>query len=170
MIRRKTLTLATLALGLMFIFGMSAFAQQTQPQNGGGNAPQQGERGERRRGGPRGGGFGMGRGLRDLNLSDAQKEQARAIFDRFAASIRPQREQLEQLREQKKAGTAPADATERFKALRSQIHEAEKAMHAELLNILTPEQRTKFEQMQKERKERRDQMRQRRDGNQPETK
>jgi Spy/CpxP family protein refolding chaperone len=107
--------------------------------------------------------------LRELNLTDAQKEQVRAIFDRFAASVRPQREQLMQLREQKKAGNAPADAEERAKALRSQIHDAEKAAHAELLTILTPEQRARLDEMEKERKARRDEMRKRREGgDQPE--
>jgi Spy/CpxP family protein refolding chaperone len=162
---RKTLTLAALALGLTVAFSASVFAQQ---QGGGGAGAQQQERGGRRRGGPGGPGFGMGRGLRELNLTDAQKEQARAIFDRFAANIKPQREQLMQLREQKKAGNTPADAEERAKALRSQIHESEKAMRAELLTILTPEQRTKLDEMEKERKARRDEMRKNRDGDQPE--
>ncbi|MCA1557377.1 MAG: Spy/CpxP family protein refolding chaperone [Acidobacteria bacterium] len=163
---RKSFSLAALLLGLALSFGTEAMAQQ-QPQ--GGDREQQKERGGRRRGGPRGPGFGM-RALRELNLSEAQQQQARAIFDRFAASIQPQREQLMQLREQRKAGNAPADVEERAKALRSQIHDAEKAMRAELLNILTPEQRTQLEQIQKERKARRDQMKQQREGGAPEIK
>ena len=158
-----------LALGLVISFGAAAFAQQ--PQGGDAQQQQQRQQGRegRRRGGPGGGeGFGMMRGLRELNLSDAQQQQARAIFERFNASTKPQREQLMQLREQFEAGNAPADAQERVKALREQIHESAKAMNAELLGILTPEQRTKFEQMQKERKARRDEMRQRKEGEQPE--
>lgn len=163
---RKTLMGVGLALGLVIGFGAAAFAQQPQ----GGDAQQrQQEREGRRRGGPRGGeGFGMMRGLRELNLSDAQQQQAKAIFERFNASTKTQREQLTQLREQFEAGDAPADAQERVKALREQIHESAKAMNAELLGILTPEQRTKLEQMQKERKARRDEMRQRKEGGQPE--
>jgi Spy/CpxP family protein refolding chaperone len=164
---RKTLMGVGLALGLVISFGAAAFAQQPQ----GSDAQQQRQQGRegRRRGGPRGGeGFGMMRGLRELNLSDAQQQQARAIFERFNASTKPQREQLMQLREQFEAGNAPANAQERVKALREQIHESAKAMNAELLGILTPEQRAKFEQMQKERKARRDEMRQRKEGEQPE--
>lgn len=162
---RKNLMGVGLALGLVLICGAAAFAQQPQGQE---TQRQQGERGERRRGGPRGEGFGMMRGLRELNLSDAQQQQARAIFERFAANIKPQREQLMQLREQYKDGNAPADAEQKAKALREQIHASEKAMQTELLGILTPEQRTQFEQMQKDRKAKRDEMRKRREGGQPE--
>lgn len=163
---RKTLMSVGLALGLVIAFGAAAFAQQPQ----GGDAQQQRQQGRegRRRGGPGGEGFGMMRGLRELNLTDAQQQQARAIFDRFNANIKPQREQLMQLREQYKDGNAPADAQERAKALRDQIHESEKAMRTELLGILTPEQRTKLEQVEKERKARREEMRQRKEGGQPE--
>jgi protein CpxP len=156
-----------LALGLVITFGAAAFAQQPQGGDAQQQQRQQGREG-RRRGGPGGEGSGMMRGLRELNLSDAQQQQARAIFDRFNTSTKPQREQLMQLREQFEAGNAPADAQERVKALREQIHESAKAMNTELLGILTPEQRTKFEQMQKERKARRDEMRQRKEGGQPE--
>lgn len=163
---RKTLTFAALALGLTLAFGANAFAQQ-QPQSG--DSQQQQKRGERRRGGPRGGeGFGMMRGLRDLNLTEAQQQQVRAVFERFNASTKAQRDQLMALREQFEAGNAPADAQDRVKALRAQIHESSKAMRAEILSILTPEQRTKLEQTEKERKSRRDEMRQRREGTQPE--
>ena len=162
---RKTLTGVVLALGLVLSFGVAAFAQQ--PQSGDAQQQRQGREG-RRRGGPRGEDFGMMRGLRELNLTEAQQQQARTIFERVNANIKPQREQLIQLREQYEAGNAPADAQERAKALRAQIHESAKAMRAELLGILTPEQRTKLEQIEKDRKARRDEMRQRKEGGQPE--
>ncbi|HEY0322765.1 MAG TPA: Spy/CpxP family protein refolding chaperone [Pyrinomonadaceae bacterium] len=163
---RKTLTFGALTLGLTLAFGAHAFAQQ-QPQSGDSN-PQQRERGGRRRGGPRGEEFGMMRGLRELNLTEAQQQQVRAVFERFNTNIKPQREQLMALREQFEAGNAPADAQERAKALRAQIHESAKAMNAEIQGILTQEQRAKLEQIKQERKSRRDQMRQRREGAQPE--
>ncbi len=164
---KKSLTFAALAFGLTLAFGAYAFAQQPQQQPLGGGAQQEGREGRRGRG-PGGPGFGMRGPLRELNLSDAQREQAHAIFERFSASIRPQREQLIELRKQSRDGNAPADAEERAKALRAQIGEAEKAMRTELLGILTPEQRTKLEEMEKERKARRDEMRQRREGPRPE--
>jgi Spy/CpxP family protein refolding chaperone len=168
MVVRKSLTFAALAFGLMLAFGAYAFGQQTQQQPGNGGAQQrEGREGRGRREGRGGAGFGM-RGLRELNLSDAQREQAHAIFERFGASIRPQREQLMELRKQSRDGNAPADAEERAKTLRAQIRESEKAMRTELMGILTPEQRTRLEEIEKEQKARRDQMRQRREGSQPE--
>jgi Spy/CpxP family protein refolding chaperone len=160
---RKFLTLTLMALGLTLAFSASVFAQQ--PGDLDSQEQRQGREGKRR-GGRRGGpGFAM-RGLRELNLSDAQRQQVRAILDRFAANIQPQREQLMQLREQKRAGNASAG--ERAKELRAQIHEYEKAMRVEIMGILTQEQRTKMEAMEQERKARRDQMRQRRQSDQPE--
>lgn len=163
---RKTLTFSVLALAITLAFGASVFAQQPQTGSADAQKQQQGREGKRR-GGPRGPGFGM-RGLRELNLSETQREQARAIFARFAETIRPQREQLMQLREQKREGTATADAEERAKAIRAQIHESEKAMRVELLGILTQEQRARLEEMEQERKARRDEMRKRRQSVQPE--
>ena len=167
MVVRKPLTFAAFAFSLMLVFSAYAFGQQTQQQPRSGGAQQQEGREGRGRRGQGGPGFGM-RGLRELNLSDAQREQAHAIFERFSETIRPQREQLMELRKQSRDGNAPADAEEKAKTLRVQIRESEKAMRTELMGILTPEQRAKWEEMEKEQKARRDQMRQRREGSQPE--
>lgn len=165
---RKTFTGALAALALVLTFGAAAFAQQP-PQQQGGASQQQGPTRERgpRRGGPRGPGFGIGPAIRELNLTDAQREQARAIFERFEANTKTQREQLRQLREQFKDGTATENSDEQAKALRAQIREAEKAMHTEFLAILTPEQRTKLEQIEKERAQRMEERRREREGAQP---
>ena len=164
---RKTLTFAGMALGLTLALGAPVFAQQ--PQDGD-SQQQQRERGGRRRGGPRDKAFGMGRALRALNLSEAQQQQVRSIMDRYGAATRPQREQLRQLREQFREGQPTDDVKERAKALRAQLHESGKAMRAEILGVLTQEQRTQLEQMEAERKSRRDAWRQKRQGGgQPET-
>jgi Spy/CpxP family protein refolding chaperone len=165
---RKTLTFAGFALGLTLACNAVGFAQQPQTP-GDQDSQQERGRGGRRRGGPRGGGFGMMRALRDLNLSEAQRQQARAIVDRYAASTKAQRDQLMQLREQYRDGDTPADVKERAKALREQLHQSEKAMRTELLSILTPEQRAALEQKEQERKSRRDEWRKRKENNQPET-
>lgn len=173
---QKKLTGAAFALGLTLAFSMAVSAQQTQPPAQGDGAQQQQEMGRRKgrrmgEGGPRGRGigegFGVARSLRELNLSEAQQQQARNIIERFVAAIKPQREQLMQLREQSREGNAPPDIEERAKALRAQIHESEKTMRTEMLAILTAEQRTKLEQIETERKARRNEMRQRRRGAQP---
>ena len=162
---RKKLTGAALALGLTLTFGASA-AMAQQPQGDSATQQQQGapegrEFGRRKGRGMRGG-FGALRALRELNLTDAQQQQVRAVVDRFVASIEPQREQLKQLREQGREGEPSADVQEKARALRQQIHQSEQNMRTEILSLLTAEQRTRFEQIEAERKARREGMRERR--------
>jgi Spy/CpxP family protein refolding chaperone len=110
---------------------------------------------------------GMMHMLRELNLTDAQQQQARAIIDRYEASTKPQRDEMRQLFQQKRAqGNAEPDAQTqaRIEALRAQFKESARLMHDELLTILTPEQRTRLEQMKQERKARREERRARRQG------
>lgn len=166
------LTTAGLTLGLAMAFGTLAFAQTTTPPRPDSGAPQQHRGGERgmgkhhgRMGEGREGREGMGqmRLLRELDLTDAQKQQARAIMERYAASTKTQREEMRGLREQKEQGTLTADAKAKAKAARMQLAESNKNMHSELLAILTPEQRAKFETLEKARKnERRENMREHR--------
>lgn len=106
--------------------------------------------------------MGMMRAMRELNLTDAQQAQARAIFERFAESIRPQREALQQLHGQYDQGTPSEEIRARAKQLRGEIREAMKLARAEVVTILTPEQRTRLEQMELERKARHDERRSRR--------
>lgn len=169
------LTTACLTLGLTMAFGTLALAQTTQPAPPPGSGTAQGEgrgmgkhqrhKGEGHKGKGREGMGGL-RLMRELDLTDAQKQQARVIKERYAASTKPQREELRQLHEQKKQGTLPADAKTKAEALRAQLAEANKQMHNEMLAILTPEQRAKFETLEKERKSKhREHRRGRRGGN-----
>lgn len=161
--------LTKVCLGLviaMACLATTAVAQQTATGQQD-NAPESMQREGRR--GPRGKGrrdhrmMGMMRGgLRDLNLTEAQQQQARAIFERFGESVRPQREALQQLRTQAEQGASAEDIAGRAKQLRGEIREAMKGARSELVNILTPEQRAKFEQAQQERKARHEERRGRR--------
>jgi Spy/CpxP family protein refolding chaperone len=163
------LTRAGLTFGLLASFSVPVFAQQPQS-----SAPdsemQQGERGPRHRR-KRGGDMGFTRILRELELTEAQKQQARIIIDNHVATIKPQREELFRLREQREQGADRADLQQRAKALREQIHESTKNMRTQLLSILTPDQRARFDQMETEFKARRAERRQRhrgmRDSEQP---
>lgn len=165
---QRKLTGAGLTLGLIFTFSAVAFAQQQQQQSSAqgvtqeqrGERPPMGPRG-RRRGGPDGE-LGMMRVFRELNLTDAQKEQMRGIGEKYRTSIQPQREELRQLREQFEQGAAAPDATTKAQNLIAQLRASGKAMRNEMLTVLTPEQRTQLEQIEKERKARREEMRQRR--------
>ncbi len=164
------LTTTCLTLGLTMAFGTLAFAQTTQPAPPPGSGTAQGEgRGMGKHHQHMGEGQeGMGglRLMRELDLTDAQKQQTRVIRERYAASTKTQREELRQLHEQKEQGTLPADAKTKAEALRTQLTESNKNMRSELFAILTPEQRTKFETLEKERKnEHREHRRGRRGGN-----
>jgi Spy/CpxP family protein refolding chaperone len=120
--------------------------------------------------GQRRGGFGgprrHGRGgfdrgfARDLNLTDAQKTQMRAIHDKY----RPRFEAVQQqLKSQSDAARAlrqkgdTAGARTAFQRLRTdmqaRIQPIQQQQQAEIRNILTAEQRTKFDAAQQRRKE-----------------
>jgi protein CpxP len=116
-----------------------------------------------RRGG-RGGGFGM-RGLRELNLTDAQKEQIRGILESKRANReanQTQREELRQIVEAKRSGTITAEQEARLKTFREQRREAARQLHEQILAVLTPEQKAQLEQLKQERQKRREEFRQRR--------
>ncbi len=163
------LTTAGLTLGLTLAFGTFALAQTTPTRPDSGAMHRGGERGmmgkHRGHKGEGREGAGAMRLMRELDLTDAQKQQARAIMERFAASTKTQREELRGLREQRAQGTLTADAQANAKTVRMQLAESNRNMHNELLAILTPEQRAKFETLEKEHKsERREQKRNRRGG------
>jgi Spy/CpxP family protein refolding chaperone len=151
------LTLAGLTLGLALSVGAPVFAQQ-QPQTGERDA----QRGERRGDGPRhrgkrgGGDMGFLRILRQLDLTEAQSAQARTIIENHMAATKSQREELMKLREQREQGGDQADVSSRAKELRQQLQTSAKDMRAQLLTILTPDQRAKFDQMETEFKARRE--------------
>lgn len=107
-------------------------------------------------------GFAGFRGLRELNLSDEQRQQQRAIVQRHLESIKAQREELIKLGEKRQEGKLTAEDGARAKALRQEIHNSMLAAHTEIESILTPEQRAKFEQLKTERKARHDEMLKRR--------
>lgn len=149
---------AGLTLGLILSFSITtAFAQEGGAGQQEGGAQQQrpfGRPGKRHMGGKRGGLRGMGRMLHQLNLSDAQQQQIRAIHERVEASIKPQREEMRRLRESSQ-GQPSAETIARIEALREELRRIHQAAHQEVLAVLTTEQRTQLEQLITERKARR---------------
>ncbi|MBC8030859.1 MAG: Spy/CpxP family protein refolding chaperone [Pyrinomonadaceae bacterium] len=158
-------------IGIILALGMVAFAQEPQPQNP--PSPEgalRGERMERRREkhrerlgregmrrhkgrdgiGRRG--PGMGHFGRELNLSDAQKEQSRAIMQRRLESTKVQREELFRLREKRSAGTFTAEDEARAKALHQEIRASMEGARTEMAGVLTAEQKAKLEEAKAERK------------------
>lgn len=162
MVLKNRLAWAALLLGLL-ILSAPAFAQQPQeaPPSGadtGGRAARGPHRG--RRGGR--GDMHVLRMLRQLELTEAQQQQTRNIVENYLAAIKPPREELMRLREQKEQGAESTDLHSRAQALRTQIHESTKNMRAQLLAILTQDQRARLDQMEAEFKGRRERMRERR--------
>ena len=95
-----------------------------------------------------------GAGLRGLNLSDAQREQVRAIMQRRLEGIKAQREELSRMREKRIAGTFDAADEARAKALRDEIRARMEGVRAETEAVLTAEQKLQLEQRKAERKAR----------------
>jgi periplasmic protein CpxP/Spy len=151
---RRKLTLISLTFGLIFALSAVAFAQQPAPQDNG----QQQQEGLGRRGGGRHGmgkrgPGGMLRLMSQLNLTDAQQQQLRAIEERFEASTKTQREEMRRLHESSR-GSMSADAEARVQVLRNEMGQAMKGMRQEMLGVLNEEQRTQLEQLKQERKAR----------------
>lgn len=160
--------------GIILAFGMLAFAFAQGPQPQTPNAPDGTLRGERmeqrrekqrerigrhdgmRRHKGREGfgrrGPGMGHLARELNLSDAQREQSRAIMQRRLESTKGQREELFKLREKRIAGTFAAEDGARAKALHQEIRSSMEGVRTEMAGVLTAEQKAKLEGLKAERK------------------
>ena len=160
--------------GLMLATGVGAFGQETQSQTPSAQPgtlqrdriERQGRRrermGEREGRGPRKAGErhrGMGRMMHELNLSDEQRQQSRAIMQRRLESMKGQREESFRLREKRIAGTLTAEDGARAQALHQEMRTAMEGARAEMDGVLTAEQKAKLEGLKKERKERMEQRR-----------
>ena len=161
MLTRTKLFGASLALALLAIVGATCLAQQPQNQTqnqspGAGGPPPFSRGGPGRRGhGPRGpGGSGMLglAALRELNLTDDQKQQIQKITEANFESTKTQREELRQLMQKRFQGTLTAEEQARAKTLHEQMQASMKDTESKIAAILTPEQKAKLEELMKERK------------------
>ena len=94
-------------------------------------------------------------GLRALDLTDQQREQARAIRRANFDGNKAQREELMQLRRKAQDGTLSEQDKTRAKELRTQLHESRKNARTQMAGLLTAEQKTKLDEMIKNRREHR---------------
>ena len=95
---------------------------------------------------------GPGHLMRELNLTEAQREQIRAITQRRLEATKSQREELFKLREKRIAGTFSNDDEARAKALRQEIQSSMEGVRGETEALLTVEQKARLEQLKTERK------------------
>ncbi|MEK6283830.1 MAG: Spy/CpxP family protein refolding chaperone [Acidobacteriota bacterium] len=145
--------------GMILAASMVAFAQQpaqTPSTAREGLRRERMERKERHRDGmrhkERRGHRGPGQYMSELNLSDAQREQIRAITQRRLEATKAQREELFKMREKRIAGTFGAEDEARARTLRDEIRVAMEGIRGETEGILTAEQKARLEQLKVERK------------------
>ena len=140
-------TVRTLALGALMLVGVAGVsaAQSTA-------TPRRPEAGTYRRGAP-GGREGFGR---DLNLTDAQKAQIKAIRQKYQPQNEALRAQTKPYMDAAKAARQKGDSA----AFRSNMEKAHQVMQAasfktqeraEIRAILTPDQQAKFDAREKDR-------------------
>lgn len=116
-----------------------------------------------RKGFGRGGEFG---GLRGLNLTDAQREQLRALNQTIFDSTKAQREELRSLLAQRQNNVQlSAEQQARANELRGQIRQSFEQTRQNLQSILTPEQRQQLETQRLQTRQRFEQRRQLRQNN-----
>jgi Spy/CpxP family protein refolding chaperone len=151
MFLRTKFTIVALIVGLATC-GSIALAQQPQPNNPAAGVQQRGPAGMRRGAMRRRARMGMFRALRQLNLTDQQKQQARTIMQTNFKNTQAQRQDLRQLMQQRRAGTLDAAGQARAKELRGQLMEGRKSARTQLAALLTPEQKAKLEEMIKARR------------------
>lgn len=157
-----------LSLGLVAASAVVGLAQQTTTtQQDGAQGPEvrrEGRAGKRakrqHRRGMRGARHGGVRAFGQLNLSDAQREQMRAIRERANGGGHAELREL--MRQRRQGGQLTPEQEARARELRDGMRESRAAIRQEMLNSLTPEQRIQLEQMRRERKQRREEFRQRR--------
>lgn len=116
-------------------------------------------------------GFRAGnRGMRGVNLTDAQKEQMKQIRTSFQERTKYLREQLsaghQALREARQNGTfnealAQQKLTE-LASVRAKLMTEQYQMHQQIEAVLTPEQKAQMQQMREQRQARREQFKARR--------
>ncbi len=131
---------------LMAVLSLSPVAAYAQPSQPSPDAPVR-EKGMRK--------------LEQLGLSPQQTDQVRALREEQKQKNGPLMTQFKDLRAQAKAAREAGDQAKlvsvrsQMQALKPKLQQARADSEQRLYAILTPEQRTKFEQLKAERKEKR---------------
>ena len=156
--KRLSVGFMAAALGLgIFVVGASAQdSSSAAPAEGAVKAekPFKGGRGHR---GP--GRMGMMGGLRGIELTDAQKEQLKAIHE----ANKPNEATMTEMRTimaAKRDGTITEEQTARLQSLRTEQRTKMESVRMQIEAILTPEQKAQIEQKKAEMKQRFEQHRQ----------
>jgi protein CpxP len=158
MITRAKFTIVNLAAAAMLIGGTAA-AQQPQPNNTTVTPPAGRNRQTREMRMRHRGRRGVGRALQQLNLSDQQRQQMRSIAQSQIQSTQTQRQELRQLAQKRRTGTLTDAEMTRAKELRQHVMQSRQGVRAQMLTVLTPEQKAKLEELKKTREANRQRVR-----------
>lgn len=163
--KHKLFSIFTLAFAFV-AFGTFVSAQDTTEKSTDGVQKQRKFEGRGYGRGMRGGKRGdksMIRGLERLNLTDAQKQQIKTLFDVEKATTQTQREEMRALFMKKRNGETLTETEQaRMGELKQQLKANAEQTRNSVLAILTAEQRQQLEQIKEERRQRREQRRQNR--------
>jgi Spy/CpxP family protein refolding chaperone len=104
------------------------------------------------------GGFGAGFALGQLDLSDAQKQQVRDITQRDREQMRSAMQRLDQAMQAQRAAInqvpvneqAVRAAAAQVATVQADLAVAQARVHADIWNILTPEQQTKAKELEQQ--------------------
>ena len=146
---------------LLAVLSLSPVAAYAQPSPSPGAPPQERGMYKKER--------GMHK-LDQLGLSPQQKEQVRALREQEKQKNGPLMAQAKDLRGQARAARESGDQAKlqsvrsQMEALKPKLQQARADSEQKLYAILTPEQRTKFDQLKAERKEKRERRQERREG------
>lgn len=160
-LKQKFISTVTLAVAVG-AFGTYVSAQETPAADAPMQKQERMDRGGRGKGmgmGMRGGKHGGGgdrmmmRELKQLNLTDAQKEQARTIFENHRTQNQPQMEEMRGLSMKKRDGVITEQEQTRLSELKTQLKSSGDQLHTSILGILTAEQRTQLDKLKAERME-----------------
>jgi len=120
-------------------------------------------------GGPRGRGFAAGFALGQLDLSDAQKQQIRAITQRHRQQTQPLAQRLQQAMEAQRAAiqaipvneSLVRSAAQDLAAAQADMAVEQARLHSDIFGVLTAEQQEKAKQLEAQAQARANERRQR---------
>jgi protein CpxP len=144
----------TAALGAVVVLGMAAVAGAQTPART--DSAKWGRHGQMA--GDRGGRGERGKFMKDLNLSDAQKNQIKAIHTKYEPQMKQIHEQgkaqFGDMRAARQKGDTSAATRAKFQQFRDRTMAVRKQEDSEIRGILTADQRTKWDAAQAQRKQR----------------
>jgi protein CpxP len=149
------------AMALAFIMAIAVAVPAAIAQTAG-EGSKEGRRGKWGHRAGRGGDRLMGRGFGQLDLTDAQKAQMKQIRESQRESLQPLKQELRAKKQEIRTATASGTFDEalvrqklaEIAPIEAKLMAEQFRVHQEMLSVLTPEQRTKLDQMREQFKSR----------------